>query len=190
MERKIAMNFSQSRYPVALLVTALFVTVAPPVAADMAKTSADVFDQLRALEGAWASQAEQGEGEAHDEEAALASQFDFAVSAGGTVVMETMNAGTTHEMINMYHLDGEDLVLTHYCAAGNQPTMKLDRAALAEGKTQFAFTGGTNLDPAVDQHIHSVELNWQDDGSVAADWTSWGGGEQNAVMHFVLTRSE
>ena len=29
-------------------------------------------------------------------------------------------------MINMYHMDGDDLVLTHYCAGGNQPTMKLN----------------------------------------------------------------
>ena len=184
------MNFSKRLKQLALpLVAALAVGTSPGMA-DMARTPADVFDQLRTLEGSWASAAEQVSGDPHEEEAAPESRFDFSISAGGTVVMETMSAGTPHEMINMYHMDGDDLVLTHYCAGGNQPTMKLDREALAEGKTQFAFTGGTNLDPAVDNHIHSVALSWQEDGSVAADWTSWGGGEENAVMHFVLTRTE
>ena len=176
--------------PFALLLVSVLAVGAAPTLADMAKTPADVFDQLRALEGSWAVMAEQTAGEPHDEEASLTGRFDFRVTGGGSVVMETMNAGTSHEMINMYHMDGDDLVLTHYCAAGNQPTMKLDRDGLGEGKMNFAFTGGTNLDPAVDQHIHSAEFSWLEDGRLTADWTAWGGGEENAVMHFVLTRSE
>lgn len=39
-----------------------------------------------------------------------------------------MQPGTDHEMINMDHLDCEDLVLTRYRAGGNQPRMRLDRA--------------------------------------------------------------
>ncbi len=54
-------------------------------------------------------------------------------------------------MINMYHLDGDDLVLTHYCAGGNQPHMKLDRASATSGKLQFDFIGGTNLDEVVER---------------------------------------
>ena len=184
------MTFSKFQMQAVCLAAALLAVGVAPIMAGAISTPAEVFAQLQAMEGAWSSQAEQVAGEVPDEEAALASMFDFRVSGGGTVVMETMNSGTPHEMINMYHMDGEDLVLTHYCAGGNQPTMKLDRDALAEGRTYFAFTGGTNLDPAVDNHIHSVGLNWQEDGSVLADWTSWGGGQENAVMHFVLTRSD
>jgi len=104
--------------------------------------------------------------------------------------METMGAGSEHEMVNMYHMDGDDLVLTHYCAGGNQPTMKLDTEELAAGRLHFAFTGGTNLDPAVDGHIHSATISWQEDGSIVSDCTAWAGGTEAAVMHFVLTRAE
>ena len=55
---------------------------------------------------------------------------EFKTSAAGTVVMETMNPGTGHEMINMYHVDGDDLLLTHYCAGNNQPRMRLNREAI------------------------------------------------------------
>jgi hypothetical protein len=27
-------------------------------------------------------------------------------------------------MVSAYHLDGEDLLLTHYCIANNQPTLR------------------------------------------------------------------
>ena len=40
--------------------------------------------------------------------------------------------GTGHAMTTVYHLDGRDLVLTHYCMGGNQPRM---RAKTTEGAT-------------------------------------------------------
>lgn len=149
-----------------------------------------VFDRLKSLAGTWEGTPEaQGEIEAGEHENAKVKHV-FEVSAAGTVVMETMGPGTDHEMINMYHLDGNDLVLTHYCAGGNQPTMKLDREMLADGKMHFGFTGGSNVDPAVDDHIHSATLGWNEDGSVVSDWTAWSGGEEAAVMHFVLSRGD
>ncbi len=152
---------------------------------------ADVFGKLQSMEGTWDATAEQVAGEPMPgEEQQWVGQHEFRVSAAGTVVMETMGPGTDHEMINMYHMDGEDLVLTHYCAGGNQPTMKLDREMLAAGKTHFAFTGGTNLDAEADHHIHSTMLSWQEDGSLVEAWSAWGGGEEVAVMEFVLTPAE
>src|SRR5215207_3355349 len=44
----------------------------------------------------------------------------FKVTAAGSAVHETIFPGTPYEMISIYHLDGKDLVLTHYCAAKNQ----------------------------------------------------------------------
>ena len=114
----------------------------------------------------------EGEGREAEAEAQKIDEVvhDFRVSAAGTVVMETMGPGTKHEMINMYHLDGDDLVLTHYCAGGNQPTMKLNRERSTVAKLVFDFTGGTNLDPAVDEHIHSAELKLTDPKHLESIW--------------------
>ncbi len=103
--------------------------------------------------------------------------------------METMNPGTDHEMINMYYLDGDELVLTHYCSAGNQPHMKLDRMASSATELKFDFAGGTNLDPDVDGHVHSAVLTIKDDGSLKSSWTGYDKGKEVAKMHFDLKRS-
>ncbi|MEE8522995.1 MAG: hypothetical protein V3T72_03610, partial [Thermoanaerobaculia bacterium] len=122
--------------------------------------AAAALDMIRSLAGEWTvAVPEEAEGEHGD-----TAQHIFRRSANDSVVMETMWEGTDHEMINMYHLDGEDLVLTHYCAAGNQPHMKLDRAASTSKKLHFAFAGGTNLDPEKDMHIHAASVTFVDDG--------------------------
>lgn len=141
------------------------------------------FDKLKAMAGTWT-------GQGPDESGAMQPlTHEFRVSANGSVVMETMNPGTGHEMINMYHLDGDDLVLTHYCAGHNQPTMKLDRAHATAVDLPFAFTGGTNLDPAKDHHIHDARLIFRDDGGLDSTWTSWKDGEKEGTITFHLSRA-
>ena len=149
-----------------------------------------VFDRLKSLAGTWEGTPEaQGgiEAEAHED---TKVRHVFEVSAAGTVVMETMGPGTDHEMINMYHLDGDELVLTHYCAGGNQPTMQLDREASTAHKLVFDFTGGTNLDPAVDNHIHAAEIVLHDEGTMISSWKAYAEGKQAGTMTFHLARAE
>ena len=148
-----------------------------------------VFEQLKSLAGTWHGEPEGAEAEA---EAEMVGEVvhEFRVSAAGTVVMETMGPGTDQEMINMYHIDGDDLVLTHYCSGGNQPTMRLDREKSSADKLVFDFTGGTNLDPSVDGHIHSAEIMLVDDGQIESVWVAHAGGEQVGVMTFHLARSQ
>ena len=52
----------------------------------------------------------------------------YAVTAAGSAVVETVFPGTEHEMVTVYHADGSDLVLTHYCMEGNQPRMRAKAA--------------------------------------------------------------
>src|SRR6516162_9375436 len=46
------------------------------------------------------------------------------LTAGGSVIHETLFPGQDHEMVSVYSADGSDVVLTHYCVLGNQPRMK------------------------------------------------------------------
>ncbi len=150
--------------------------------------AAAAFEQLKGMSGAWVGTG-QGEGEAEGEEHGdMGVRMVFEVSAAGTVVMETMMPGTDHEMINMYHMDGDDLVLTHYCAGGNQPTMKLDRSH--KGALKFDFTGGSNLNAAHDAHIHGAQLTFNESGTVESQWFSYSAGEPAGTMTFTLQREK
>ena len=127
------------------LVLFLFVAAAPGFAADTATPyDADAaFEALKTLEGEWVSQSSSG----------TTSEVLFEVTAAGSALIKTFSPGTPNEMVTVYHLDGSDLLLTHYCAVGNQPKMRfVESESLSE--IRFEFAGGTNMDPAVDAHAH------------------------------------
>ena len=97
------------------------------------------------------------------------------VTAAGSAVHETLFPGQPHEMVSVYHRDGADLVMTHYCALGNQPRMKADPKAPAN-QLHFKFAGGTNLDPTKDKHMHSATLTLVDDAHIEVAGVGWQGG--------------
>jgi hypothetical protein len=151
---------------------------APPPA-----TAADpkaAFARLKGLAGAWEGKA------GHGEELGPAS-VRWETTSAGTAVMETLFPGTDHEMRSVYHLDGDTLVLTHYCAMGNQPRMRLSRAS-TDRELVFDFSGGTNLNPRRDTHIHSGRIRLVGPDAIEAEWTVWGDGKQTGANRFVLAR--
>ena len=164
----------------ALLALFVLATSQPAIATSAAQ---DALDRLKSMEGTWHG-TETGNPEGPD------VRHHFRVSANGTVVMETMDSGNPeHEMINMYHLDGDDLVLTHYCAGGNQPTMELVQPSEAN-ELRFDFTGGTNLDPSKDEHIHAARMRFLDGDTFESSWTGWMDGKEAGVKTWVLKRGE
>lgn len=163
----------------ALTVAALAILLATAPAVAGGTDAAAAFAKLKALEGTWTGTAGGEPG----------AEIKYRVTGGGSVVMETLFEGTEHEMISMYHLDGDRLVMTHYCAAGNQPHLQLDPTAGTEGEMTFVFAGGTNLDPAVDGHIHGARARLAEDGSLHWVWSHYSGGEPDHEMVFKLQRA-
>ncbi len=93
------------------------------------------------------------------------------VTSGGSAIEETLFPGGDHEMITMYHLDGDDLVLTHYCALGNQPHMRAEPSKDAH-QIEFKFNGGTNLKNADDHHMHDVTFTITGPDRFKSEWVS------------------
>jgi len=98
------------------------------------------------------------------------------VIAGGSAVQETIFPGQPMEMVSIYHRDGADLVMTHYCMLGNQPRMKADPNSPAN-QIAFKFAGGTNLDPAKDMHMHEGTLTFVDDDHIEFSGVAWVNGK-------------
>ena len=73
-----------------------------------------------------------------------------------------------------FHRDGDDLVPTHYCSAGNQPRMRA--TTLAGNVLTFDYDGGTNIDPKVTSHMHAVTLEFLGPDEIRARWENWSKG--------------
>jgi hypothetical protein len=89
-------------------------------------------------------------------------------------------------MVTVYHADGDDLVLTHYCMEGNQPRMR------AKGPTgsrfEFAFDGGANIDPKRDRHMHSARVELSGADEIRSEWTELAEGKTVLVVKTRLVR--
>src|SRR5438128_1575908 len=72
----------------------------------------DPLEAVKALAGTWVPEKPM---DGHP-----GGEINFKVTSAGTVVQETMFPGSEHEMVNMYHMDGDNFLVTHYCAMGVQ----------------------------------------------------------------------
>jgi hypothetical protein len=121
------------------------------------------FEQLKSLAGHWET------GKSNTEKATL----DLELTAGGTAVIErahVTNEGKAVEMITLYYLDAGQLKMTHYCMAGNQPTMRGDYAPDSKTLT-FEFEGATNLKSPNDGHMHHAVYTFIDNDHFRTTWT-------------------
>ncbi len=99
---------------------------------------------------------------------------EYGVSGAGTVVMETMFAGSPHEMINMYTVDKGGVLAAHYCSSGNQPLLRLNAEKSTADELVFDYVSRTGADTA---YINGVRLQFAKDGKVTEVWSSSGSEE-------------
>ena len=171
---------------IAVAAATLLLPAAAPASDEL--TAEKAFQSLKALAGGWEGTASGDGSEAVAEaEATGKVVHEFEVTASGHVLMERMGPNTDYEMVNMYHLDGEDLVLTHYCSSGNQPRMKFNAAASAPNRLIFDFDGGTNLE-TTPSHIHSAEIRLDGKDQLDSAWKAHAGDQEAGTMTFHLKR--
>jgi hypothetical protein len=138
------------------------------------------LERLKSLAGEW-----QGTAETENGPAAAAR---YEVGSGGSIVRELLFPGTDHEMLSVYHLVGGELVMTHYCALGNQPRMKLKAAGGDD--LVFDFDGGTNFAPEKDAHVHNGHIRFVSPDRVEHGWTFFAGGKSAGEKKLYLTRKK
>src|SRR5208282_1751085 len=115
------------------------------------------FDLLKGLEGNWTGKNQQGQ----------PIQVTFRITAGGSALMSEILGRGPENMITMFHMDGDRLLMTHYCGAGNQPRMKV---ISADAKSvSFEFMDGTNIGPG-DGHMQHVTFTQADANHHVEEW--------------------
>lgn len=143
----------------------------------LAGETVDGLARLRALAGEWKGSGPQGEVRA-----------TYEVFSNGSAVVETLRPHGDVTMVTVYHLDGKDLRMTHYCAAKNQPRMKADDVDPAAGSVTFTFVDVTNVSSPDEGHMYGLKLTFVDDDHLRHEWT-WkeGGGDMKDTV-FELAR--
>lgn len=123
----------------------------------------EAFEKLKSLVGHWETD------KTNMEKATL----DLELTSGGTAVLEKFHmveGDKPVEMTTLYYLDGGEVKLTHYCMAGNQPTMRGTYAP--ETKTlKFELVSISNLKTADDGHMHHATYTFIDNDHFKTTWT-------------------
>jgi hypothetical protein len=86
----------------------------------------------------------------------------YYLTGNGSALVEDLLSDGTPTMTTVYHLDGEDLRMTHYCGARNQPRLKARAIDLKRGVVSFAFVDATGLRSADSPHVRGSEIDMVD----------------------------
>lgn len=149
-----------------------------PVAPAISPSQA-LFDRLKQQVGRWTW--------SHDGQSVVA--LDVRLSSAGSAVIETMFPGQPHEMTNIYTLNGAEVVVTHYCAGGNQP--RLTAASASGDKVAFALRDATGVDPATGNYMGALTIGWQGADEISHDWQHFEAGKPaGEAKHFVFRRDK
>ena len=160
------------RLPVALTITILFLPFQTRAVESKPPAALGQFDQFRTLLG--------GEWEATGSDGHQVRAWYRLVSAG-TTLLETFKTGDEPEMITAYHIDKDDLMMTHYCSAGNQPTMRVEPPGKDPKVLNFSFVSATNLpDPEIG-HMIGLTVTFKDQDHFMENWTWHEKGKDKAI---------
>ncbi len=128
--------------------------------------AAIAFEKLKTLVGHWEATTDKGP-----------ASVTYELVSDGTALLEREDmSGHEGNMITVYHLDGDRLVLTHYCKAGNQPRMQAQPFDPKSNEMHFDFVGATNLSSSGAGHMHQVLIRF----ALRMSWRQSGRGTKTA----------
>ena len=159
-----------------------FSSVASPAAAQESAAK-QMLHRLASLEGEWEgtyswSGARSGGGDL---------KVVYQVTGMGSAVIETMIQGGHPTMSSVYHLDGADLRMTHYCATQKQSRLRAQPAKITNNSAAFSFVDVTNADPARPGYVTGFDTRIGDDGQVVNHFI-FEGGAPRSLETIILRR--
>jgi hypothetical protein len=131
------------------------------------------FEKLKTLSGRWEADTIIGTATA-----------TYEVVSGGKAVIEHIGIQGKHDMITVYYVDHDRLLLTHYCDSGNQPRMQASGINTKTNSIDFHFVDITNLPSADAMHMHDVVINFTGPNEIAEHWTMFQDGKSGRTETF------
>lgn len=120
------------------------------------------FDLMKSLTGNWEGKSSEG----------APVHVSYKVTAGGSAIMSEIQSegqGKSEDMISMIAMDGDRVLLTHYCSAGNQPRMQASTSPDGKSVT-FKFVDATNLANPDAGHMDHVVFTSVDANHHTEEW--------------------
>lgn len=132
------------------------------------------FKQLTSLAGEW---------EAVQDGAPI--RETYTVTANGSALMAETKPANGPAMITMFTVDGDHLIATHYCAAGNQPQMVTGISGDLQRGLTFALLRVTGMKTPNDWHNTGMTITLDDNDHMTQRWTYLYKGKEGAnVFHY------
>ena len=131
------------------------------------QTARGAFEKLKSLAGEWHGTSPYGKD----------IRLTYEVTGKDSAVVERYRHYwkgklMEDEMVTLYHLSGEDLVLTHYCTLGNQPRMQADLSIPED--VVFEYTGASNLPHPDALRMTGVAFHFINGNEMTQTW-KWDG---------------
>jgi hypothetical protein len=130
-----------------------------------------VLDRFKAMVGTWEGKSPKGQ----------TSEVKYQLVAGGTAIMAESRM-IDEDMTSMFYVDGERLMMTHFCPSGNQPRMQATISP--DLKTvSFEFLDATNLNGPQAGHMHRAVYLFSDAGHYSEEWTWKQDGKETKFLY-------
>ena len=122
----------------------------------------EIFERFKAMSGTWEEKSSVG----------WQGRTEVRVIGRGSAVLSTSRFKEEPEegMADVYYMDGDRLLLTHYCEAGNQPTLVATEST--GNRVRFTFDHGTNMASRDTGHMDEVVYVFHDSEHFTSQW-SW-----------------
>src|SRR5215471_1306564 len=137
--------------------------------------AAKALEQLKSLAGDWEGTAEWTGGRT----GSYPLNAAYYITGNGSALVENLISEGVPNMTSVYHLDGADLRVTHFCGAQNQPRLKAQRIDLGHATVDFDFVDITNLRSPDAPHVHGLEIRFLDSNHVTVTFLFEGGGKES-----------
>lgn len=176
---------------IAAAFSALIVLSTTALADDTTLNANSAFILMQTLEGTWVGDAVVVKvGQSKEEGVKSKSKVTYRNIANNTSIIATYAEGTPMEMVSMFHQNGpEELIHTHYCAVGNQPSMRFEKSD-KPGVIKFLFSQGTNMDVNADGHVHNSTLRIIDENTIESSSDLWSGGKKTSTRIATYVREK
>jgi predicted enzyme related to lactoylglutathione lyase len=136
---------------------------------------------LAVLPGTWSASSTKG----------WSATIRFTRMAADSVIVEDDPQGdAANAMLTCIAMDGERILLTHYCHAGNAPRLAAQPATASGDALVFAFVDGGNLSSRNAGHMDELTLAIDSDDRFTGQWQWYQDGKQRPMEVITYVRAK